>query len=373
MAAPEHTSQPEPPLCRGDRVPDVLLPEPSGVNLSLYDKCRGKPVVALLCAEPEPLVAAIRALGQWCGDESGALAHAFVISPCAEERLRGLAESTGFTGWIMRDVDGQASQGFRVHWPALDGQCLIFVLDPNQRILEVFRTPVAGATEAVEHVRALLGSLELFGVTGRPRDIAPILVIPRVLEPGFCKQLIDVFHTRGNEESGVHTVVDGVLRHGVDHTMKKRFDHYVRDDDIIGALNWRIARRVVPEIKKAFFYEVTKCEEFKIVCYRADEQGYFRAHRDNYSPQTVHRRFAMTLNLNADEYEGGELRFPEYGPHLYKPREGEAVIFSCSLVHEALNVTRGERYALISFLYGEDGARQKREMERLMQDARDNG
>ena len=140
----------------------------------------------------------------------------------------------------------------------------------------------------------------------------------------------------------------------------------MRDDDIIAALNWRMARRVVPEIHKAFSYPVTKCEEFKIVCYRAEDKGYFRAHRDNYSPQTVHRRFAMTLNLNADEYEGGELCFPEYGPHLYKPQSGEAVIFSCSLVHEAMDVTRGERYALLAFLYGEDGARQKREMERLM-------
>ena len=79
--------------------------------------------------------------------------------------------------------------------------------------------------------------------------------------------------------------------------------------------------------------------------------------------------FAMTLNLNAGEYEGGELRFPEYGPHLYSPGRGEAIVFSCSLVHEALDVTRGDRYVLLAFLYGEDGARQKREMQRRMQEA----
>jgi predicted 2-oxoglutarate/Fe(II)-dependent dioxygenase YbiX len=311
---------------------------------------------------------AIQALGTWCGDGPEDLAHGFIISPSGEDAVREIAASTGFPGWIMRDVDGQASQAFRVHWPTLRGRCLVFVLDPNQRILDVFQSAAGEAIDTVGQVRSLVASLSLFGAAKEPRDFAPVLIIPRVLEPDFCKQLIDAFHARGNEESGVHTIVDGVLRHDVDHTMKKRFDHYVRDDDIIAALNWRMARRVLPEIHKAFFYTVTKCEEFKIVCYRAEDKGYFRAHRDNYSPQTLHRRFAMTLNLNSDEYEGGELCFPEYGPHRYKPATGEAVVFSCSLVHEALDVTRGERYVLISFLYGEDGARQKREMDQLMQD-----
>ncbi len=36
----------------------------------------------------------------------------------------------------------------------------------------------------------------------------------------------------------------------------------------------------------------------------------------------------MTLNLNTEEYEGGELRFPEFGPNLYRPGTGDAVIFS---------------------------------------------
>ncbi|NIM71917.1 MAG: 2OG-Fe(II) oxygenase [Gammaproteobacteria bacterium] len=350
-------------------MPDVLLPESGGAKVSLYDKSRGKPLIVLLCTDPGRLEAAIAALGTWCGESAEALAHGFVISPCDDDSARAVAASTGFPGWFMRETDGQASRAFGFQWQALDACCLIFVLDPNQRILEVLGASADEALEAIERVRARLASLELFGAAARPRDVAPILMIPRVLEPELCKRLIEVFHARGNEESGVHTIVEGVLQHQVDHSMKKRFDHYVRDDDIISALNWRMARRVVPEIHKAFYYEATKCEEFKIVCYRADEQGYFRVHRDNYSPQTVHRRFAMTLNLNEDEYEGGELRFPEYGPHLYKPRAGEAVIFSCSLLHEAMNVTRGERYALIAFLYGEDGARQRREMDRLMRDA----
>ncbi len=63
----------------------------------------------------------------------------------------------------------------------------------------------------------------------------------------------------------------------------------------------------------------------------------------------------MTLNLNTEDHEGGALRFPEYGNAEYRPATGEAVIFSCNLLHEACDVTRGVRYALLSFVYDDAG------------------
>jgi predicted 2-oxoglutarate/Fe(II)-dependent dioxygenase YbiX len=65
--------------------------------------------------------------------------------------------------------------------------------------------------------------------------------------------------------------------------------------------------------------------------------------------------FALSLNLN-DDYEGGQLRFPEYGNHLYRPDAGAALIFSCAHLHEVLEVTAGRRFVLLSFLYGESAA-----------------
>src|SRR5215218_10306224 len=75
--------------------------------------------------------------------------------------------------------------------------------------------------------------------------------------------------------------------------------------------------------------------------------------RDNLSPATAHRRFALTLNLN-DGYQGGQLRFPEYGPELYRPAPGAALLFSCSHLHEVLEVTAGRRFVLLSFLFGDE-------------------
>jgi predicted 2-oxoglutarate/Fe(II)-dependent dioxygenase YbiX len=114
----------------------------------------------------------------------------------------------------------------------------------------------------------------------------------------------------------------------------------------------------MPELKKAFHFEATRFEGFKIVCYDSEEKGFFHAHRDNLSPSTAHRRFALTLNLNTG-YEGGHLTFPEYGPHLYKPKTGAAILFSSSHLHEVTPVTQGKRFTLLSFLFGENDIRTK--------------
>jgi predicted 2-oxoglutarate/Fe(II)-dependent dioxygenase YbiX len=91
--------------------------------------------------------------------------------------------------------------------------------------------------------------------------------------------------------------------------------------------------------------------------YDAKSGGFFRPHRDNTTAGTAHRRFAVTLNLNAGEYEGGDLRFPEFGARTYRAPTGGAIVFSCGLLHEATPVTRGARYAFLPFLYDEDAAK----------------
>ena len=81
----------------------------------------------------------------------------------------------------------------------------------------------------------------------------------------------------------------------------------------------------------------------------------FHAHRDSTTQGTAHRRFACSINLNAD-FEGGDLRFAEYGPATYRPPVGGAVVFSCALLHEATKITAGRRYAFLPFFYDEAGA-----------------
>ena len=193
----------------------------------------------------------------------------------------------------------------------------------------------------------------------RPREIttqAPLLVVPDVLDPQQCAELIAVWEQQGHSQTGVEAATGGGRAEQHNTQLKRRRDHVVGDPQRSRELATTIGRRVMPELSKAFAYRASRFEGFKIACYQASDRGFFGAHRDNLSPATAHRRFALTLNLN-DGYQGGQLRFPEYGPELYRPAPGAALLFSCSHLHEVLDVTAGRRFVLLSFLFGDQAPR----------------
>jgi predicted 2-oxoglutarate/Fe(II)-dependent dioxygenase YbiX len=105
-------------------------------------------------------------------------------------------------------------------------------------------------------------------------------------------------------------------------------------------------------ILQVFHTRIVQIEALRIGCYDAALGGCFRRHRDNTTRYTAHRQFALSLNLNdSKEYDGGALRFPEFGRQLYRPSAGGVVIFSCALLHEATLVTRGRRFGAFTFLH----------------------
>ncbi len=63
----------------------------------------------------------------------------------------------------------------------------------------------------------------------------------------------------------------------------------------------------------------------------------------------IDRDFSMLIYLN-DDYEGGQLRFPWLN-YTYTPKAGDLVIFPSNHVfsHESLPITRGNKYALVSW------------------------
>lgn len=114
-----------------------------------------------------------------------------------------------------------------------------------------------------------------------------------------------------------------------------------------------ITRRILPEVRRAFQFEASRIERNLVACYDSSVGGHFNRHRDNTTKGTAHRRFAMSLNLNTEDFEGGELVFPEFGPTKFRPETGGACVFSCSLMHEAHPVRRGQRYVFVPFFYDE--------------------
>jgi predicted 2-oxoglutarate/Fe(II)-dependent dioxygenase YbiX len=185
---------------------------------------------------------------------------------------------------------------------------------------------------------------------------APILVVPRIFEPALCQALIQFYNTHGGQESGFMREVNGRTVPIHDYNHKRRRDQEITDEALKNAAMHRIHDRLAPEIFKAFQFQATRMERHIVACYDSETGGHFRPHRDNTTKGTAHRRFAVSLNLNTGEYEGGCLRFPEFGQQTYEAPAGGAVVFSCSLLHEATPITQGRRYAYLPFLYDEAAA-----------------
>ena len=228
--------------------------------------------------------------------------------------------------------------------------CCTLVVDPNQRILE--RIASAGRGKLAVSAHAIC---EKWARAQDPALVtmqAPVLMVPNVLGVEHCSRLIRCWETGDRYQGGVASAEYGR------NVPTKRVK--IRDDVALPDLGPEaqelfavFRRRLFPEIQKAHNFRVTRAETLRLGCYESTERGHFVPHRDDTTPYTAHRRFAMSLNLNTGDYEGGFLRFPEYGPQLYQPDVGAAVIFSCSLLHEATKVTSGRRFVLLGFFYGE--------------------
>jgi predicted 2-oxoglutarate/Fe(II)-dependent dioxygenase YbiX len=227
------------------------------------------------------------------------------------------------------------------------------VLDPQLRC--VFSAPLTATGAVLDFIAAAPSPGDHAGVPLH----APVLILPRVFEPELCRGLIEAHETQGSQASGFMRDIDGKSRLILDPTHKQRSDHDLIDGPLRSAAAERIRDRLVPEIAKAFQFKATRMERYLVGCYDAADGGHFRPHRDNTTAGTAHRRFAVTINLNAEDYEGGDLSFPEFGPRRYRAPTGGAVVFSCSLLHMVDPITAGRRFAFLPFLYDELAARER--------------
>lgn len=337
-------------LSRGFRVPNFSGLVPDGRTLLFYEFATGRPTLLAGCGagwSEERCLEFVRAV-EACAHERGMNAVTF-SGPVAS----GAGAPSDLTVTVVDEGGALRERLFGSVVSHAEGALVI--TDPNLRVIEGAAVEEdalkSGALTAGMNALVQDALSELEAETASTPAVAPVLLIPRVLPLELCQGLIDGFESWRPQPSPMPSE-DGLA---VDAERKARDDAFIEDERMDKEITFSIAHRVLPEISKAFAYAATRLERLKLVRYRATESGHFGAHRDNTAPATAHRRFALTLNLNAGAYEGGALAFPEYGPAcVYDVPAGSALVFACAHAHWVQPVTRGERYAIVSFAFGEE-------------------
>jgi hypothetical protein len=321
-------------LGAGDNMVRLALPDKAGTLFHFADQAHsGQPVV--LCLREAPAETLTDDMARRVADFSAVEAALFGVIQGGQDG--GLAAGSEASPRILFDPERRLATAFGF------SDAGVIVLDADLRVATCY----AGADPGP----ALAMCQRIFARTTPDtlRAQAPVHLVHDFLEPDLCRRLIDYWKA-GEKKSDV-VALSSAEKSRTLPDLKKRADVRVSDPDLKTALQERLARRLAPEVFKVFNYKMSFFESLRVGCYDSETGGYFRRHRDNMTPQTAGRRFAVSINLNTGDYEGGQVRFPEYSRALYDPEVGSALVFSCSLLHEALPVTAGRRFAVFTFAF----------------------
>ncbi|MHA6288893.1 2OG-Fe(II) oxygenase [Maricaulis sp. CAU 1757] len=342
----------------GDFASDFECLDPTGRTIRLFDDAfAGRPIVLALLNEVDASTLPI-ALPRLAGLERQLAVHAtrlVVVSACTDNALTArLAREAGLATPVLGDGTGALLARYGLLRGDTSGQTAntrLLLISANGQIL----TMTDYEDGRFEHITAQLDGLNSAGRSLADKWIpghAPILAIPNALDPDDCVKLID--HYGKSDDFRVARPGAGDPAEykfaASDYNRQDRIDQIIRDTTLNQLIDERINTRVLPQIAKAFAFQVTRREAFHVARYQGAREGIAIGHRDNTHASTRYRRFALSVSLN-DDYEGGELVFREYAGKGYRGAVGTAFVFSSSLLHEVEETTRGTRYNLISHFF----------------------
>lgn len=346
------------PLWPGDLALPVETRDEDGRRLNIEDDhLSGRYLLLVFLNSPDrdDAVSLLQAIAASMQDRRYGLAALAIAADSDSEQNRALKRDSGFEGPVAGDSTGALFASYGLHKGSAPAMRLV-LLTPFRQIRLFYDAPfdTPGALETI--MRIAENESGAAADWGTPH--APVLLVPNVFSREECGRLIESFETgapflvrppRPGELGGDYRIPV------YEHDRQDRVDRIIKDKNTLGFLDDRLWNRVVPMIKKAFAFDVTRREDLHIARYVGERGGHRMGHRDNTGPTTAYRRFALSMSLN-DDYEGGELVFREYGSKGYRPPPGTALIFSSSLLHEVMETTKGVRYNLISHLYNEQSA-----------------
>ncbi len=326
----------------GDRVPNFMLEDQAGAMHELYNTdLTGGPIIVLIPGTGETDTLQQFKVRTETFDALGA--HCYALIAPGEDRADAASKGSNFI--LLNDADGDVRKGY-LEAAGFSAPAL-FALDPNQRIIAI-----ADANDATAFADIARSAFEKITPRESPKlvsELAPVLIIPNVLNDTDCDRLVKTWE-EGDKRKNEINVASGETSSKASRSEVKRRSDVIIDGAMERHLLITLMPRYAPEIERAFSFDKEwGFEKFRVGCYEAEDAGFFRAHRDNPSEALSHRQFAASLNLN-DGYEGGYLRFPEYGPNHYAPPKGGVLIFSCGLLHEVVPVVSGRRFTLLTFI-----------------------
>ncbi len=354
----------------GDRVPNIFGPDQHGGRFSVNRSPPGPlAILSVPAGDSAAIDAALRAFDETIQADKCQRSNAVIAVVAPDDQVHDRARSLHIQTSVLADTRGQLAALFRAgrdgrpdNSQTRDG-IIVIVTDSDQTIRSVVPFPsIERFGSAVERA---LKEVEIAGQRTHAHGFAPALRIPHLLNFEQCRALIATWET--SHQPGK---IGGSGQYGesVNAPLEKRvcYDHFIRENESLNAqLVSTIGPRIRDAVERAYQFDIQCYEPFFIVGYPASEGGFFGSHRDNIDPAHMHRRFALTLNLNTGEYEGGGLWFPEYADTVYDPPAGDGIVFSCSLLHEAKVVTEGWRFILSGFMWGpaEEALRQRNARE----------
>lgn len=336
----------------GDPVPWFSAPVITGGSFDLHVSA-GRWVVLSFLGSPENprAIEEINELVRESADFSEDHAIIGCVFTGQPDDLAAFAAVSSNKLFFLRDDGGAISRMFgAAEMPRT------VVLDPMLRsIADIpWDTPQGHA----QTVRSVLRSLpDVDNSAGVPL-FAPALTVPRVFSFELCDFLVQFYEQQGGVDSGFQYEIDGKTTTLANWQLKRRKDVPVIVPEVRELIRTQVMQRVLPQIERYFQFQATRMDRYIVACYDSEVGGHFFRHRDNVNAGAQHRRFALSINLN-NNFEGGDLTFPEFGRKTYRPSEGGALVFSCGALHQVTPMTKGRRYAFLAFLYGEEDVKKR--------------
>ena len=308
-----------------------------------FETQAGRPALIILAHD-----APVDALGDGAGPMAAAFAArgADILLLGTEDVVRAAPAGPG---WIAVDCGAEFLAGLGV----ASGAVAVLVAD---RCLRVARAPVVLAGLWPDGLLAeFLAAVTMLPVEPArvARAPAPVLVLPNLLSGAMCAALvarIDGGDTIDGQIAGIGA--DGAPVSRVDHARKFRRDLLLPEGDPLQrSLRGDLLAACAPEIARAFQARITHTDRILLARYDAGA-GWFSRHRDTNAANIAFREFALSVCLDAEGFEGGEVLFAEYNDHRHAVPTGAGLIFSAALLHEVAPVTAGARHVLLTFLHG---------------------